>query len=112
MTNKPEFKDFIEGVQSLVNSDFAKHYPTLVPNLITFEEGRRYVRIVSVRRHKDSQTGEIKSEGRSVWGFVDKTNGDILKAAGWKAPAKHARGNIFSANPFQGCDWTGPAYLR
>lgn len=62
--------------------------------------GRRYIRIVS------SGHGQ-----RSVWGFVDKTNGDILKAEGWKKPAKHARGNVFNlANAL--LDWTGPAYLR
>jgi len=32
---------------------------------------------------------------RSVHSFVDKTTGDIYKAASWNAPAKHARGNIY-----------------
>jgi hypothetical protein len=36
--------------------------------------------------------------------------GDVLKAAGWSAPAKHTRGNIFDR-----CQdyfsWTGPNYL-
>ncbi len=31
----------------------------------------------------------------SCYAFVDLESGDILKPAGWKAPAKHARGNIF-----------------
>jgi hypothetical protein len=33
-----------------------------------------------------------------VHSFVDKSNGDVLKAASWKAPAKHARGNIYAAD--------------
>ena len=58
--------------------------------------------------------------GNSVWGFVAKTNGvhkgityfvgDVFKAAGWRGPAKHVRGSIFS----DGTDWyawTGPNYL-
>ena len=57
--------------------------------------------------------------GTSVWGFVAKTDGvlkgipylegDVFKAAGWAAPAKHVRGNIFTTeqNYFQ---WTGPNY--
>jgi hypothetical protein len=46
--------------------------------------GKRYARIVS--------TGY---GARSVHCFVDLINGDILKAASWRAPAKHARGNIW-----------------
>ena len=42
-----------------------------------------------------------EGEPRSVWGFINVGNkkfqlGDILKAAGWAAPALNkARGNIF-----------------
>ena len=58
--------------------------------------------------------------GSSVWGFIAKTDGvlkgipyfvgDVFKAAGWSAPAKHVRGSIFSSetNWFA---WTGPNYL-
>ena len=51
----------------------------------------------------------------SVWGFINLTNknfeeGDILKAAGWRAPALNkARGNIFNNN--YEISWTGPKYL-
>ena len=65
------------------------------------EFGRKYIKIVS---------------NRSVWGFVvsvenDKKfrKGDILKAAGWAAPARNAaRGNIFEDYEIR---WTGPNYL-
>ena len=37
--------------------------------------------------------------------------GDILKAAGYNAPARNqARGNILEGN-FSWVQWTGPAYL-
>ena len=58
--------------------------------------------------------------GSSVWGFVAKSDGvfkghpikrgDVFKAAGWRAPAKHARGTIFSSDT-NWFSWTGPAYL-
>jgi hypothetical protein len=63
-----------------------------------FEEGTRYVKVI---------------RGTGVHCFVDKRNGDILKAASWKTPAKHARGNIFDSK--NGLGWMGeygPAYLR
>ena len=56
--------------------------------------------------------------GGSVTAFIVKTDkdkkfkkGDILKPAGWAAPARNkARGNILDGNyPIQ---WTGPLYLR
>ena len=74
-------------------------------NGISVEEGRKYLKIV-----KTMGTQQM------VWGFVVKkdTNkfraGDILKAAGWNAPATNkARGNIFD-DTYQ-VRWTGPMYL-
>ena len=72
---------------------------------ITIKPGRKFIKII---------------RDNSVWGFVAKADGthkgvpmkmgDVLKAAGWSAPAKHTRGNIFDSNQdyFR---WTGPNYL-
>ncbi len=63
--------------------------------------GRKYTKIIM-------NTGNQKM----VWGFIDRTNGDVLKAATWKAPAKHPRGNLY--DPYGGMlniNWTGPAYM-
>ena len=57
----------------------------------------------------------------SVWGFISKVDGehkgapikvgDILKAATWRAPAKHSRGSIFDKEMHKSFSWTGPNYL-
>jgi hypothetical protein len=57
--------------------------------------------------------------GTSCWGFISRVDdvlkgapikkGDLLKAATWKAPAKHARGNIIDGTARYGV--YGPEYL-
>ena len=78
---------FAVEVQAMVNDHFAKHFAILTPPTITVEWGRRYAKIV-----KNDSGGS-----RSVHSFVDRTTGDILKAATWAAPAKHARGSVLAA---------------
>jgi ABC-type branched-subunit amino acid transport system ATPase component len=70
---------------------------------LSYEVGRSYIKVI---------TGRAGS-GRSVHSFVclrdmgKFTKGDILKAAGWSAPAKNfARGNTM-ARTFQNIRWTG-----
>lgn len=63
--------------------------------------GRKYARVV---RH---------SMSRTVYCFVDLTNGDILKAASFKAPAPRGkRGSIFDSDGgLSCCDTFGLKYL-
>lgn len=56
---------------------------------VTVMKGRKYLRIVSNNGQK------------SVYCFVDATNGDILKAATWAAPAKGARSSIFRPDEWE-----------
>ena len=56
-------------------------------------------------------------KGDCAWGFVVNTDndkkfkkGDLLKCAGWAAPARNAaRGNVLDGN--YAIRWTGPLYL-
>ena len=57
------------------------------------------------------------SRRSSVYCFVDLSNGDILKAAGWNAPAKGKRGSIWNGDCDVGADKPcnvhgGGLYLR
>ena len=57
-----------------------KHFPNNHKDEFSYKVNKRYTKII---------------RGGSVHCFVDNTNGNVLKAASWNAPAKHARGNIF-----------------
>jgi len=74
---------------------------------LTVKEGKKYFKIIK---------GDIEDDQTMVWGFVVKEDtpkfkrGDILKAAGWAAPATNkARGNILGDD--YTIRWTGPEYL-
>jgi hypothetical protein len=56
--------------------------------------------------------GSPEHPQRSCWGFLDLSNGDVLKSAGWNRPAKHPRGNIFEDNIMDKVEWTGPRSLK
>ncbi len=51
-------------------------------------------------------------EDGSVFCFIEKSTGDIYKAASWKAPAKGVRGSIFDDNFSigKGVNYYGAAY--
>ncbi len=90
---------FVARCQRMIEDYYRQHFPNLrdVP-VLKIDQGYRYFKIV-------------KESG--AYAFVDSKNGDILKPASWRIPAKHARGNIFDSR--QGMGWMGPygpAYLR
>lgn len=85
-----ELNAFVAAVSKRHNDGLRAAYPTCELNWETVDAmpGKKYARLVTVRQGQRS----------SAMGFVNLTNGDILKADGWKAPAKHARGNIRSGD--------------
>ena len=51
---------------------------------------------------------EMLSHGsRSVYCFINKRNGEILKSAGWSAPAKGSRGSVLVPDSYKHSDWSG-----
>jgi hypothetical protein len=87
---KEDLDEFVKRWQAVVDKyhkDMEYNWKTTVSSTV----GKKYARIVW------EDHGQ-----RSAAGFVDLSSGDILKAASWRAPAKHARGNIFDES--QGMD--------
>lgn len=80
--------------------------PTFGAVRLTAERGPRYIRIVR------NDVFENQMRPGSVYVFVDTTNGNILKAASFRTPAKHARGNIFDPDPLKAVTVYGGQYLR
>mgnify|MGYP003333117105 FL=1 len=66
---------------------------------VEFEIGSKYVKIVTI-----SGGGS-----RSVHSFVEKSDGNIWRAASWKAPAKNfVRGNVYITSSYEKrVQWTG-----
>ena len=94
-------KDFISKAQEVVDEHYRNYQ---WDNILTIKKGRRYEKIVS--------TDTLERPSTRVWAFIDKTNGDVLMSASWRAPAKHARGNLMDEfDGLQFIQWTGPMYL-
>ena len=73
---------------------------------LKLKPGRKFIKVI---------------EDNRVWGFVSLVDGehkgapikvgDIMKAATWRAAAKHSRGSIFDKDFHKSFSWTGPNYL-
>ena len=102
---KGDFGEAMDNLLNNINMDYHKGFPKNKDMVLSLVAGRKFVKVINEN---------------SVWGFVAKKEGvhkglpmkagDVLKAASWRAPAKHTRGNIFDKNQnyFR---WTGPNYL-
>ncbi len=111
----PEFKSWLAGCQKIVEDYFKKSYPTLSIPVLRLEPGEKYCRVV---------IHDSPGSAGSAWAFVALVEsntkalgkvlpGDVLKCAGYKTPARHARGNIFDQdNGLKHIDAYGPAYLN
>ena len=111
--NKDSATDFNNGVEKLLEN-IGNSYANWTNN----EERTQNFRD-GLRLNKGRKFTKVIEKNR-VWGFVANVDGvlkgipyfkgDVFKAAGWRAPAKHVRGSIFS-NETNWFTWTGPNYL-
>lgn len=95
---------FVAGCQAIIDrAQSEPGFPEALRRTLTVQRGPRYARVMYVERGKVA----------SVYAFVDLATGDVLKPASFRAPAKHARGNVLDAsNGLQHMGQYGPAYLR
>jgi hypothetical protein len=104
-TIKAEYTRFMTRNGKITELELANHQKDMIVDFalkLDYTEGKKYIKVMT---------------GNSVWGFIVKGDndkkfrkGDILKAAGYNAPARnHARGNIIDGG-YTIC-WTGPHYM-
>jgi hypothetical protein len=82
MVEQHEIDAFLHALTTARAAHTQANFPSLDAPTFSAERGQKYIRIV------------VEKPQRSVFCFVDAQTGDILKAAGWKTPAKGARGHI------------------
>ena len=91
------------GLKDVIMADYAKFLKEIDGSVdkfaVEFEYGSKYVKIVTI-----SGGGS-----RSVHSFVEKGDGNIWRAASWKAPAKNfVRGNVYITSSYEKrVQWTG-----
>lgn len=105
--NSPEtkFEKWLEKVNKERKEHWDENYSYREYEPLTYKKGRKYIKIF---------------DNSSVWAFVSMKNGkvkgspvkfgDLLKAANYNSPAKHARGNIFEGTAKY--SFWGPDYLN
>jgi len=104
LNSNPIVNNFIEKVNAERKAYYEKIDLSTKKTELTVEVGNKYIRLW---------------DGTSCWGFISRVDGDLkgspikkgdlLKCATWKAPAKHARGNIVDGTAKYGV--YGPSYL-
>jgi hypothetical protein len=94
---------FVKATQQALIDHYERNYTRVWAPRLTVERGLKNVRIVA---------NDNSGSSRSVFCFVRIADGAILKAAGWKAPAKHARGSIYVNAGQDAVGIYGANYLR
>lgn len=97
---RAEFEAQLEAFRVVAEGVVREHfdsngYTFAVPNVEVAKGGRKFIKLL--RTESNPETGEKQGQ-TMVHSFVEIETGDILKAATFKAPAKHARGNIWDAD--------------
>lgn len=93
------FTEFLDAVQQGINT-----IPESVRGSVILKSGSKNIKVMQ------KGFGSL-----SVYCFVEKATGDILKPASYKAAVKGARGNIYKPSTYEGArrdPYGGWLYLR
>jgi hypothetical protein len=100
---------FVAHAQSLSDAWMESYYPNAARPVIGFDKpGPRFVRMTK------TQGDPANPVSRSVYAFVDMTDGSILKTSSWAAPTRSkggalaVRGNVYDEATWSGFTWNGP----
>ena len=105
LNSNPIVANFINKVNEIRKEHYKDMSSMWGKTDLNVEVGNKYIRLW---------------DGNSCWGFISRVDGDLkgspikkgdlLKPATWKAPAKHARGNIIDGT----ARFTsyGPEYIK
>ena len=112
-----KFETIEEGVQNMIAAAIYDYGQWMKPETEVRVKMNEEFAEGWVIKNGPKYTKILQKKGGQVWGFVVNTDkdkkfkkGDLLKAAGFNAPARNAaRGNVLEGN-FQ-IQWTGPEYL-
>lgn len=104
LQTNPQVSEFINKVNAEIDAYYAKNLANLIPKHLVLEVGTKFLKLW---------------QGSTCWGFISRIDGDLkgapirkgdlLKPASYKAPAKHARGNVSDGTAKYGV--YGPTYL-
>jgi len=109
-TFENQLEGFLKAAQAKVDAGYAEHNKaTGITQKLELMRGPKYIRVV--RREYDRNGKMITG---SAYCFIDTSNGNVLKPAGFKAPEKkNPRSNINDADyGASGVTQHGTTYLR
>lgn len=95
-------KEKIDQFLIALNTKFPQDGPC--SHCYVLKRGTKYTRIMTAK--------SPDAEGGSAYAFIDNVTGDLFMAASFRAPAKHARGNINNASGLKACGECGVARLK
>lgn len=85
--NMATIADFVKVAQGIMDKNHDDNFPNIPRDVLSIAKGgRKYAKIVRGKEGSDQID--------SVHCFVHVSSGGIFKAASFKAPAPHSRGNI------------------
>lgn len=108
----PEFTEALEkfraASEEIIIDHFARNEFTFAVPGVVIGKGRKYIKLWNTETGFDGETRINR-----IHAFVEVSTGDIFKPANTKAPAKHARGNIYKDEGRASMDASGHIfYLR